>query len=70
MPNRYLEKLPLYPTAVIGSLPRPAWLLDVLTVYLAGRMARAEWNRACDQAIPSSAAPQETAGTDVLIGKD
>src|SRR5437763_4007390 len=62
----YLQKLPLLPTAVIGSLPRPAWLLDVLGEYLAGRLSRADWERACDRAIPFAVALQETADIDVI----
>ena len=50
--SAFLDKLPRFPTAVIGSLPRPAWLLDVLQDYLAGRLSRAEWDRACDRAVP------------------
>src|SRR4051794_40881018 len=62
----YRDRLPLLPTAVIGSLPRPAWLLDLLADYLAGRLGRADWERACDRAIPFAVALQETAGLDVL----
>jgi 5-methyltetrahydropteroyltriglutamate--homocysteine methyltransferase len=64
--TNFLQRLPLLPTAVIGSLPRPAWLLDLLGDYLAGRLSRQEWDRACDQAIPFAVALQETAGIDVL----
>src|SRR5581483_348244 len=56
----------LFPTAVIGSLPRPAWLLDLLGEYLAGRLTRAEWDHACDQAIPFAVGLQEAAGIDLL----
>ncbi len=62
----YLDRLPLFPTSVIGSLPRPAWLLDVLADFLAGRLSRADWDRACDRAVPFAVAMQETAGIDVL----
>jgi 5-methyltetrahydropteroyltriglutamate--homocysteine methyltransferase len=62
----YLRKLPILPTAVIGSLPRPAWLLGVLQDYLAGRMSRADWERACDKAVPFAVALQEAAGIDVV----
>jgi 5-methyltetrahydropteroyltriglutamate--homocysteine methyltransferase len=58
--------LPLFPTAVIGSLPRPPWLLDRLEGYLAGALSRADWDRACDQAIPFAVALQEAAGIDIL----
>jgi 5-methyltetrahydropteroyltriglutamate--homocysteine methyltransferase len=62
----YRKGLPLFPTAVIGSLPRPAWLLDVLGEYLAGRVGRAEWERACDRAVPFAVGLQEAAGIDVI----
>jgi 5-methyltetrahydropteroyltriglutamate--homocysteine methyltransferase len=61
-----LQDLPLFPTAVIGSLPRPAWLLDLLQDHLAGRLPRPQWDRACDQAVPFAVALQEAAGVDVL----
>jgi 5-methyltetrahydropteroyltriglutamate--homocysteine methyltransferase len=64
--STYLQKLPVFPTTVIGSLPRPAWLLDVMHDYLAGRRSRAEWDHACDQAVPFAVALQETAGIDVI----
>jgi 5-methyltetrahydropteroyltriglutamate--homocysteine methyltransferase len=63
---RYLDSLPIFPTTVIGSLPRPAWLLDLLADFLAGRIDRAAWDRACDRAIPFAVALQEAAGIDVL----
>jgi 5-methyltetrahydropteroyltriglutamate--homocysteine methyltransferase len=62
----FLQRLPLFPTTVIGSLPRPAWLLDLLHEYLAGRLARAEWDRACDRAVPFAVGLQEAAGIDVI----
>jgi 5-methyltetrahydropteroyltriglutamate--homocysteine methyltransferase len=61
-----LQNLPLFPTAVIGSLPRPAWLLDLLQDYVAGRLTRGEWDHACDRAVPFAVALQETAGIDVV----
>src|SRR5262249_3198548 len=62
----FVQKLPLFPTAVIGSLPRPPELLDQMQEYLAGRLTRDEWERACDQAIPFAVDLQEKAGIDVL----
>ena len=64
--KHYLQRLPLFPTAVIGSLPRPSWLLDVLQEYLAGKLTRAEWDRACDRAVPFAVGLQEAAGIDVI----
>ena len=34
--------------------------------YLAGRLTRVAWDRACDQAIPFAIALQEAAGLDVV----
>lgn len=56
----------MFPTAVIGSLPRPAWLLDLLRDYIEGRLARADWERTCDRAVPFAVALQETAGIDII----
>lgn len=64
--SSFLKKLPLFPTSVIGSLPRPAWLLDTLNEYLAGRVSREVWNRACDLAVPFAVGLQETAGIDII----
>src|SRR5215469_2098112 len=64
--NTFLHNLPQFPTAVIGSLPRPAWLLDLLHAFLAGQLSQAQWDHACDQAVPFAVALQETAGIDVL----
>src|SRR5947199_9897006 len=64
--KQFVQNLPLFPTAVIGSLPRPAWLLDLLQDYLAGRLSQSQWDNACDQAVPLAVALQETAGIDIL----
>jgi len=64
--KHFVQNLPLFPTAVIGSLPRPAWLLDLLQDYLAGRLPQPQWDHACDQAVPFAVALQETAGIDIL----
>jgi 5-methyltetrahydropteroyltriglutamate--homocysteine methyltransferase len=64
--STFLQKLPLFPTAVIGSLPRPAWLLDVMADYLAGKINRDEWARACDRAVPFAVGLQEAAGIDII----
>jgi 5-methyltetrahydropteroyltriglutamate--homocysteine methyltransferase len=46
------RKLPLFPTAVVGSLPRPVWLLDLMerysTAYVANRREedlQTDWER-------------------------
>jgi 5-methyltetrahydropteroyltriglutamate--homocysteine methyltransferase len=64
--TNFLQNLPLFPTTVIGSLPRPAWMLDLMQEYLGGRLPRSEWEHACDQAIPFAVGLQEAAGIDVI----
>jgi 5-methyltetrahydropteroyltriglutamate--homocysteine methyltransferase len=64
--STFVQNLPLFPTSVIGSLPRPAWLLDLLQEHLAGRLPPGHWERACDQAVPFAVALQEAAGLDVV----
>src|SRR5271166_289056 len=64
--TNFLKTLPLFPTAVIGSLPRPAWLLDLLQEYVAGHLTPEQWQHACDQAVPFAVALQENAGIDVI----
>src|SRR5258705_11444 len=64
--TNFPQRLPPFPTAVIGSLPRPSWLLDLLQGYLAGRLTKPEWDRACDRAVPFAVGLQEAAGIDVI----
>ena len=33
------RQLPLFPTAVVGSLPRPVWLLDLMERYSSAYVA-------------------------------
>jgi 5-methyltetrahydropteroyltriglutamate--homocysteine methyltransferase len=57
---------PLFPTTVIGSLPRPAWVRDVILDRKAGRLSEAEADRLLDRAIESALGLQERAGLDEL----
>jgi len=57
---------PLFPTTVIGSLPRPAWVRDVILDRKAGRLSEAEADRLLDRAIESAIALQERAGLDEI----
>ncbi|MDE2666929.1 MAG: cobalamin-independent methionine synthase II family protein [Acidobacteriota bacterium] len=51
----------LFPTTVIGSLPRPAWVLDLILDRKAGRISEEESEPLLDRAIESSIALQEQA---------
>ncbi len=57
---------PLYPTTVIGSLPRPAWVRDVVLDRKAGRLSEAEADRLLDPAVDSAIRLQERAGLDEI----
>ncbi|MGH7267198.1 MAG: hypothetical protein ACREMB_20455 [Candidatus Rokuibacteriota bacterium] len=52
----------LFPTTVIGSLPRPAWVRDVILDRKAGRLAEDAADRLLDRAIDGAVALQERAG--------
>ncbi len=57
---------PLFPTTVIGSLPRPAWVRDVILDRKSGRLSEAEAGALLDRAIESAVALQERAGLDEI----
>ncbi len=56
----------LFPTTVIGSLPRPAWVRDVILDRKAGRISEADADRLLDRAIDGAIALQERAGLDEI----
>lgn len=56
----------LFPTTVVGSLPRPLWLKELFDGIHEGRVSEAERERLLDMAVPSAIALQEAAGVDVV----
>ena len=56
----------LFPTTVIGSLPRPAWVRDVVLDRKLGRISEEEADRLLDRAIEGAIALQERAGLDEI----
>lgn len=58
------EPYPLFPTSVVGSLPRPAFVLDLIN----GRpeLSKAEYERRMNAAVQYAVAMQEHAGLDVI----
>lgn len=56
----------LFPTTVIGSLPRPAWVKDVILRRKAGQLGEAEADVILDRAIESAVALQEQSGLDEI----
>ena len=55
---------PLFPTSVVGSLPRPAFVLDLINAR--PPVAREEYDQRMQAGIRSAVAMQEQAGLDVL----
>ena len=56
----------LFPTTVVGSMPRPQWLKDLFDDYHHGKVTDAERDRLLDEAVPYAIALQEVAGVDVV----
>ena len=56
----------MFPTTVIGSLPRPMWLREVILDRKGGRLSEAEAAPLLDQAIESAIAMQRRAGLDEI----
>ncbi len=52
----------LFPTFVVGSLPRPRWIKDVIEDRRDGRLSVQESDHLLDAAIPSAIRMQERAG--------
>jgi 5-methyltetrahydropteroyltriglutamate--homocysteine methyltransferase len=55
---------PAFPTTVIGSLPRPAWVRDLVLDRKAGRIDEAAADRLLDAAVDFALALQDRAGVD------
>ncbi|MSP14500.1 MAG: hypothetical protein EXR62_16290 [Chloroflexi bacterium] len=55
-----------FPTFVVGSLPRPQWVRDVIEDRKAGRLDRAAAAELLDDAVPSAIRLQERANLDYI----
>jgi 5-methyltetrahydropteroyltriglutamate--homocysteine methyltransferase len=60
------ESAVLFPTTVVGSMPRPQMLKDLFDEIHAGRVSREESARLLDMAVPYAIALQEAAGVDIV----
>ena len=56
----------LFPTMVVGSLPRPQWVRDLIEDRKAGHISEAEADRLLDDAVPLAIRLQERAGLDFV----
>lgn len=58
-------KLPILPTTVIGSYPRPAWLRRMIRLWKSGKIGDEQMKEAFDDAVVSVVRDQESAGVDI-----
>ncbi len=60
-----MMELPVLPTTVIGSYPRPKWLREIIKGFNAGRYDRETLNEAFDDAVVAVLKDHEEAGVDI-----
>jgi 5-methyltetrahydropteroyltriglutamate--homocysteine methyltransferase len=58
--------LPLFPVTVVGSWPRPSWLLEALHKRQRGQISFQEFNEVADKAVLEALRYQEEAGVDIV----
>ncbi len=56
----------LFPTSVIGSLPRPKWVIDLLLRHQSGALSDEALDGSMDKAIAFAIGMQEAAGIDII----
>jgi 5-methyltetrahydropteroyltriglutamate--homocysteine methyltransferase len=56
----------LFPTTVVGSMPRPAFLRELFDDFHEGKISEDERRRLLDASVPYAIALQEAAGVDVV----
>jgi 5-methyltetrahydropteroyltriglutamate--homocysteine methyltransferase len=61
-----MARLPLFPVTVVGSWPRPRWLLDALKRKRSGLISQVEFDAIADEAVLLAIKYQEDAGVDIL----
>ncbi len=58
--------LPLFPTTVVGSMPRPQYIKDLLAAGSRTGTSDAGWRRRMDDAVRYVIGMQEQAGIDIV----
>src|SRR5215470_13837680 len=56
----------LFPVTVVGSWPRPTWLVQALRKRQNGDMTQEEFNQIADDAVLAAIKYQEDAGVDII----
>ncbi len=60
-----MAEVPILPTTVIGSYPRPKWLRTAIAQYRRGKLSREELEEAFNDAVVAVVREQELAGVDI-----
>lgn len=61
-----MTRLTTFPVTVVGSWPRPQWLLDALRKKREGQISDAEFQKIADEAVLLAIKYQEDAGIDIV----
>ncbi len=61
-----LNNLPLFPVTVVGSWPRPSYLVDAFRKRKAGRLSFKDLNQMANQAVLEALRYQDEAGVDIV----
>ncbi len=61
-----MSELTLFPTTVVGSWPRPKWLLEALKLKREKRISQEDFNAIADEAVLLAVKYQEDAGVEIL----
>jgi 5-methyltetrahydropteroyltriglutamate--homocysteine methyltransferase len=61
-----MSRLPLFPVSVVGSWPRPKWLLEALKAKREKRITEDEFEKIADESVLLAIKYQEDAGVDIL----
>jgi len=66
MPSSRSPQLPLFPVTVVGSWPRPQYLLDALRKRQKGQLSFEEFQKVADKAVLETLRYQDEAGVDIV----
>src|SRR2546427_12368163 len=61
-----VSKQGLFPTSVVGSLPRPRWLIDAIQKHERKELSEGEMKESYDDAVKLAIREQELTGVDEL----
>jgi 5-methyltetrahydropteroyltriglutamate--homocysteine methyltransferase len=66
LPSSTMRQTKLFPVTVVGSWPRPAWLVQALRRRQSAEITKNEFDRIADEAVLAAIKYQEDAGVDII----